>query len=424
MSKDRLFRLVAGLSLVAVLTAAVIGASAATMPSTAADLALLAGFLVVAGSVNVAVAVLAPGWPMTKHARSLRTKAMVSALQTALLPMATLIITAVLMFISSHDLALLLGLVGFSSGVAAFAAVAVSASLARDVEELNQGVERLSEGAFGCTVPVRSHDEIGRLAVSFNRVSKELRTSLDRQRELEQSRRELIAAVSHDLRTPLASIRAMVESITDGVVTDAATTSRYLSQTQHEVENLGQLIADLFELSQIDAHLLELHVEDAAVEDIVSDTVASMAPQADARQVKLTGSVTGHPRAAMDSRRVQRVLCNLIQNAIRHTPPDGSVMVIARDAGEELEVMVNDTGEGIVESDLSRLFDRSYRADPSRARASGGAGLGLTIARGIVEAHGGRIWATSKHGHGATFTFTLPHDFAMDESRDMVPSLG
>ena len=201
-------------------------------------------------------------------------------------------------------------------------------------------------------------------------------SSFTRERELEQARRELIGAVSHDLRTPLASIRAMIEAINDGIVTDSETVERYLHTTQREVENLAQLINDLFELSQLEAGLIELQLRLSSVQEIVEDAVQSMTAQAEAGHLSLNWNIPEEiSPLTMDPRLIQRVLRNLVQNAIRHTPPDGTIQVRAHDKGTEVEVQVVDTGEGIPEQDLDRLFERSYRSDPSRSRTSGGAGL-------------------------------------------------
>ena len=201
----------------------------------------------------------------------------------------------------------------------------------------------------------------------------------------------------------------MVESINDGVVTDLETVRRYLNTVQVEVENLSQLISDLFELSQIDSGVLELHLETSSIPDLISDTVESMSAQAAASNLTLRGAVDEDVSpVVMDARRVQRVLYNPVQNSIRYTTADGTIHIRASDAGAEVQVEVSNTGTGIPEQELSRLFQKFARSDLSRSRNSGGAGLGLSIAKGIVEAHGGRIWVESAVGKGSTFSFALP----------------
>ena len=328
---------------------------------------------------------------------------------TSVLALINVGFTALLMFLSSHDLALLAGLLGFSLGMSIFVAFAFSSSTIRSIRDLVAAVRRMSAGNLDTRVTVESQDEAGELASAFNTMAERLEASFNRERELERARKELIGAVSHDLRTPLASIRAMVESMNDGVVTDSDTMRRYLRSTQSEVEHLSQLINDLFELSQMDAGVLELHMETSSIQDLISDTMESMTAQALARKLTLKGTVDEDlSPVVMDAGRVQRVLYNLVQNAIRHTPPDGTIFILAKEVGTEVRVDVVDTGEGISEEEISRLFQRAYRPDRSRSRSSGGAGLGLSIAKGIVEAHGGRIWAQSAVGKGSTLSFTLP----------------
>jgi two-component system phosphate regulon sensor histidine kinase PhoR len=240
-------------------------------------------------------------------------------------------------------------------------------------------------------------------------MAEKLQTSFSRERDLQMARKELVSAVSHDLRTPLASLRAMMESINDGVVKDPETMQRYVRISLTEVEHLGQLINDLFDLAQIDSGVLELHIEEASLQDLISDTLESMSAQAEAHHLSLSGTMNQElSHVEMDTPRVQRVLYNLVQNAIRHTPPDGTIQIRTQELGSEVQVEVNDSGEGIAQDELPLVFDWSYRTDSSRSRASGGVGLGLSIAKGIVEAHGGRIWAESVLGKGTRFMFTLP----------------
>lgn len=223
-------------------------------------------------------------------------------------------------------------------------------------------------------------------------------------REIEDARRQLVAAASHDLRTPLASLRLLVESIDDGVVT-GETRDRYLREIRTHVEVLSDLIDDLFELSRIEAGDISWTMRQVELGDLIGDTVAAMRAPAEARGVKIAAELPpGQVVAEANAEKVQRVLFNLIQNAIRHTPADGSVTVRARTEGDGVEVEVADSGEGIPGGDDERVFEAFYRGDA--ARGEDGAGLGLAISRAIVEAHGGRIWL-ERGSPGTRVHFTL-----------------
>ena len=373
------------------------------------DLTAMAGFLLASGGLTAAAALGVTRWRLPSWIGSLRAKIVLVAVLTAVLALLNVGFTAFLMFLSPHDLALLGGLLAFSLGMSVFVAFSVSRTVSGSILELLDAVRNINAGNLEAKVPVATGDEVGELASAFNDMAQRLEESFNKERELDQNRRELMQAVSHDLRTPLASIQAMVESINDGVVSDEETVKRYMRSTQTEVENLSQLINDLFELAQLDAGLLDLRIEPSSIQDLISDTLESMSAQARAQKLTLSGKVDEELSPVdMDSQRVQRVLYNLVQNALRHTPPDGTISIQAREIGEEVQVEVKDTGEGIPEGELPHIFQRSYRVDPSRARGSGGAGLGLSIVLGIVEAHGGRIWVESGLDEGSCFTFTLP----------------
>jgi len=223
-------------------------------------------------------------------------------------------------------------------------------------------------------------------------------------REIEEARRQLVAAASHDLRTPLASLRLLVESIDDGVAT-GETRDRYLAEIRTHVGVLSDLIDDLFELSRIEAGDISWTMRQVELGEVIGDTVAAMRAPAAERGVTLAADLpAGQVLASANAEKVQRVLFNLIQNAIRHTPADGSVTVRARPHGDGVEVEVADDGEGIPAGAGERVFEAFYRGDESRGED--GAGLGLAISRAIVEAHGGRIWL-EEGAPGTRVHFTL-----------------
>jgi signal transduction histidine kinase len=223
-------------------------------------------------------------------------------------------------------------------------------------------------------------------------------------RQIEKARRQMVAAVSHDLRTPLASLRLLVEAIDDGVAT-GETRDRYLAEMRTHVEALTKLIDDLFELSRIEAGEIAWTMDRVELRELIDDTVAAMRAPAEASGVSLSAELPAHEvLARANAERVQRVLFNLIQNAIRHTPTDGSVTVRARSGGDGVEVEVVDEGAGVPAGDGERVFEAFYRGD--EARSEDGAGLGLAISRAIVEAHGGRIWLEDG-APGTRVRFTL-----------------
>lgn len=315
------------------------------------------------------------------------------------------------MFISAHDSGLLLVLLFFATLVALGFGQLMARSITGGLEQLAHTAEKISAGDRSTRALIQSGDEVERVAEAFNNMVQRLAEMEAREKELEQARRSLVAAVSHDLRTPLTSLRAMIEALNDGVVTDEAAVRRYLSLAQLEIQNLSNLIDDLFELTQLDAGALNWTKEPGSLRDLISDTLESMHAQAVAKGVKLFGAVepTIDP-VLMNSFKMQRVLYNLVQNAIRHTPAGGQVSVSAHvcESGQQVSVEIADSGEGIPPGDLPHIFEPFYRSEKSRARDGRGAGLGLTIARGIIEAHGGTIDAVSQPNAGSHFHFTLP----------------
>ncbi len=403
-----------GTGMLLALTGVVIVLAAWLLDPPSEDLASLCVFLLASGGLSLGLVLAVLHTSLGNILRTLRGKLIFALVLSAALTAANIGFTAYLMFISSHDLKLLSLLVLFSLGMSAFFAVAVSRSFHSGLEDLLDAVRSMGAGNLNSRATITSGDELDEVGRAFNVMADRLEGAFARQRDLEHARRHLVAAVSHDLRTPLATMRAMVESINDGIVSDRQTIQRYLYTMQGEIEYLSRLIDDLFELSQIDAGLLELHREQANLGDLISDTLESLSPHAQQRGLQLRGHVDDClPPIAVDTRRVQRVLYNLIQNAVRHTPSDGAVVIRVIDAGDEVQVSVADTGEGIAEDDLTEIFERFNRGgNKARRRSYAGSGLGLSIARGIVELHGGRIWAESVEGEGSTFTFALPKRWA------------
>jgi signal transduction histidine kinase len=316
------------------------------------------------------------------------------------------------MFISSHDLSVLLTMLLFAALLAVGFSLRGAGPLARRIERVRAGTAQLAGGTLETKLPVDGHDEIADLAKDFNRMARALEEATAREREMEQARRDLIAAISHDLRTPLAATQALIEAVVDGVAADQKAASRYLRSALNEVTHLSRLVDDLFELAQIDAGTLKLHLEQASLRDLISDTLSSFQPQAELLGVCLIGEVSkGVDPVLMNPPKLQRALYNLVSNALRHTPTDGTIALRAEPQGAMVRVEVADTGTGIAASDLPHVFERSFRGDrsrtPYRREGTPNAGLGLAIVRGLIEAHGGTIDVESTLGSGSRFLFTL-----------------
>lgn len=318
-------------------------------------------------------------------------------------------VTSRLMFVSTHDFLLLGLLLIFAAILSASFGYLLAASMTNSLHLLQKAAQKIATGDFSTRVHLSEMDELSEVAEAFNMMADELEKSFSRQKELEQSRRDLVAAVSHDLRTPLTSIRAMIEALADGVVTDSATVQRYYVTIRSQIENLSALINDLFELSQLETEQLQLRLEPVSVNDLISDVIESMQAEARIKEINLQGSFCEElPMIEAELTKVQRVLYNLVQNAIQHTPANGSISLDTQVVSAGVQVNVTDTGEGIPPEDLSHIFDQFFRGEKSRSRETGGSGLGLAIAKRIVEAHHGRIWVESQVGQGTRFSFVLP----------------
>lgn len=292
-----------------------------------------------------------------------------------------------LMFISSHDREVVTIVMVASGVVAVLVALAVGATIARWSAALRRGARLLD--AHGSYVAEHSGpSELQALSEELARTSERLEESRLRETQLESSRRELVSWVSHDLRTPLAGMRAMTEALEDGMADDP---QRYHRQIRAEVDRMVRMVDDLFELSRIHAGVLTITREPVALRDVVSEAIAGADPVARARSVRLDGRVEEGIEVVADADGLSRVMTNLIMNAIRHTPTDGTVEIHARAVHEGVELSVTDECGGLSEEDMHRVFDVAWRGAPARTPDDSGAGLGLAIVKGIVEAHRGAV---------------------------------
>jgi len=274
----------------------------------------------------------------------------------------------------------------------------LSRRISAPIRSLTLAAKRLGQGDFSQRVEFHGKDEVGELARTFNSMADDLARA-------EELRRNLVADAAHELRTPVSNIQGYLEAIRDGLVKPDASTLRSLYE---EVILLSRLINDLQELTLAEAGELQLVRQAEDIAEPIKSAVAAVQPQAKAKGISLTVDLTDKlPPCNIDAYRIGQVLRNLLDNAIAHTPEGGAITITAREKGNQVEVTVADTGEGIPPEDLPNIFERFYRVDKSRARATGGSGLGLTIAKRLVEAHGGKIWVQSELGKGSRFTFTV-----------------
>jgi signal transduction histidine kinase len=293
--------------------------------------------------------------------------------------------------------------------VALLICFALSRRVSLATQSLEAAARRIGSGDLTTPVTEPSTREFAALARELDTMSRGLDEARARERQLDASRRELVAWVSHDLRTPLSGIRAMAEALEDGIAGDPETVARYHQAMRVESERLAHLVDELFELSVINAGALNLQPESVSLGDLVSDALAGAGPAAAAQGVRLQGELSGAiPLIELSPSECTRVLRNLLENAIRHTPAGGSVWVKVGADDVEAYVSVADECGGIPENDLDRVFDLAFRGEPARSPGNGGgAGLGLAIARGLIEAHGGTI-AVSNHARGCRFEIRLP----------------
>ncbi len=315
-------------------------------------------------------------------------------------------------FVDFHYFTLTTALLVFAGLSAVTIGFFASKTMTERLDQLNQATHQLAGGDLSTRLNVEGNDEIAQLADTFNHMAKSLQEVDEQKRQLEQSRRDLIAWVSHDLRTPLASMRVMIEAMSDGVVTDEETVSRYLSNSSNEIQHLSHLIDDLFELAQLDVGHLPMDYQPSSIRDLISDTLGSLSAKAKPHDIQLKGEVAPDvDLVEMAPDKIQRVLSNLIDNAIKYTPDGETVTLRASRKGNAVQIDIHNSGSYVPKEILPHLFQSFYRGEHSRATdddGTRGTGLGLAIARGFVEAHGGKIWAESDPHHGTTFHFTLP----------------
>ena len=316
------------------------------------------------------------------------------ALTAVCVPLGAVLLSGWVMFHMGADVKILAVAAG-SATAAVLAALLLARSISGPLRRVGAAAHALAAGDLSARAPTEGARELADLAGSFNAMAAGIEQLFD-------ARRELVAWASHDLRAPIASLQAMLEAIEDGL----ASAEDYLPTLREQTRTLSMLVDDLFELARIDAGALTLELHRTPVAPLVDSALRLLQPEAAARGIVLTAELDEGASAPLAPEKIERVLFNLLTNALRHTPSDGSIAVRVEQQAAEVLLRVEDTGEGLPADGPARMFDRFWRAD--RARSAGGAGLGLAIARGLVEAHGGRIWAENRPQGGACVSFTLP----------------
>ena len=361
--------------------------------------AYAAGAALLAGAVGVALLYALRG-------RSVAILLTVVSAATVLATVTGIIAITMRMLITDHDRSVTLTVTAIAGLVGLGVSLLLGHRLIAASRSLLDAVRRAGESGRFVAPEKKLPAELDELAAELSTAYERLEAAHARERALEASRRELVAWVSHDLRTPLAGLRAMAEALEDEVVTDPETVHRYHSQIRAEADRLAAMVDDLFELSRIHAGALRLSRQRVGLGELVSETVAGTEPLARAKGVRLSGLAQGVLPVEVDAAELGRALRNLVVNAIRHTPQDGGVEIVAGVEHGMACVTVSDACGGIPDEYLPRLFDVAFRGETART-PGGGAGLGLAIARGIVEAHAGEI-GVSNAGEGCRFVVRLP----------------
>lgn len=379
--------------------------------ATWADLQPITGPLALSGVASLMIG-FAATWLTARVSRSLLFTLISAYLWSAILILTNFWNGARLMFFNSdHDLPLAVSLLVFSSILAAAFGLAVTVRIVADLRELSNSAGEIAEGNLQKRASVRGRDEVSQVATSFNNMASKLEEAEGVRNELSQLRKDLVSWTSHDLRTPLTSMRAMIEAMRDGIVSDPEMIQRYHKNILNDIEGLNTLMDDLFEYSQLESGGMKFEMEDQSIRALIEYICEQFEAFAGQYKIEINCDVNadGLDPVYMDSRLIGRVLGNLVKNSCRHTPAGGTISITAeRLESGEVAVAVIDTGSGFDPADLPHVFEQFFRGEEARSRAKGGGGLGLAIAKSIVEEHGGKIFATNSATGGAIVSFTLP----------------
>ena len=392
---SRLVAVLGGLVAVAVL------ATEATMRPTGSERLTLIGIFALAALFAVALARLVPWVGARFH--TLRAALVLTVAAAVVVAAVTVILSAGFMFISSHDLRLALVALGLGIGLGAAVGGTLAGRLTADLRSMAEAAERIGAGDLTARTGVDRPDELGEAARSLDMMVDQLEAARHERDTAEAARRLFMAAVGHDLRTPLTSMRAALEAIQDGISPDP---QRYLAAMDRDLDFIGSMVEDFFLLARIDAGKLDLDAAPVDLAEVADEVVEAMAPVAARRRIRVELKADGRVRVRGGSQELARAVRNLLENAVRHAPDDSTVRVSVEGDDRAVELRVVDEGPGFAPGLAERAFDLFTRGDPARQRASGGAGLGLAIARGVIEAHGGRVWV--EDGPGGRVALRLP----------------
>ena len=369
---------------------------------------LITGFLLITTVISAIAGYAAYRLGWMNRSPNIRIALLGSYALASLLTFINVWLTARLMFTDNHDLLLGTVLLIFAGAIAMALGYLLSSSFLDRIQSLDQAAKKIARGNLSTRITVEGRDELADLAQTFNQMASQLQEAAEKRKQLESLRKELIAWIGHDLQTPLASVSAIIEALADDVVEDSETEKRYFITAKKNIASLSHLIDDMFQMAQIDAGGLALNYESVVISDLISDSLESFTELAKRKEITLHGSVTPElGMVQMDVQRINRVLNNLIENALRHTPNGGIVELRSYTSDKDVIVEVIDDGEEIAPEDLPQIFDLFYRGELSRRNSSAGAGLGLAISKGIIEAHGGKIEVHSHPGQ-TIFSFTIP----------------
>ncbi|MBO8165031.1 MAG: HAMP domain-containing protein [Brevibacillus sp.] len=340
----------------------------------------------------------------------LRTYLLIANGSSILLILLCLLVSYIKMFLSLEE-TIWLGSITVTAGVLSFLLhFFLTRPLEKALLRITEQSRRLAEGDFAVAVPQIGPREFHMLASQFNEMSRKLEKSFRQLQASEASRRELVANVSHDLRTPLASIQSFVEALQDDVIKDEETFQRYLRTIKLETKRLSSLIDDLFHLSRLESGMEEFRPEPFYADSLILETLQGLTIQIEEKQIQVAVDIPERlPPVLVMPEKIRRAIANLVENAIRHSPVGGLITIRVEETDDSfIKVSIADKGEGIPAAEQARIFERFYRTDKARSRAKGGAGLGLAIVRAIVFEHQGSLGVESAVGQGSCFWFTIP----------------